>query len=450
MPKILQFTRFALKDLVLTAGPLGVLLVLLGVLAYWLVDPTPPKVVTLSAGQEYSSYERFARRYAEKLKKQGVEVRIKTSQGAQENLQKLRDEHSGIDIAFVQSGTADPENVEGLKSIGSLFTEPLWIFYRDPRRIDRLHDFKGKRVNIGTEGSGVPRLVRKMLSLNGLEESDLKLSALENTPATVELLEGRIDALVFSSAPNEPLIQMLLQTPGIKLFDFNQAQAYSRRFPTMTSVTLPRGIVDLGKDVPAHDYQLIGPTATLVARDDLHPALVDLFVQAAAEIHGGAGWFRRKGEFPNAGTSEIPLARDAEKFYRNGSPLMQRYLPFWMANLFDRMWVVIVALGALLLPLSRIVPPLYVWRVRSRVFRWYGELRAVELAIEDVPPALSDKVYGEQLAKLNQIENRVNQVSVPLSFADELYGLRSHINFVRKRIGWLSGKVKQEADAEVG
>jgi hypothetical protein len=173
---------------------------------------------------------------------------------------------------------------------------------------------------------------------------------------------------------------------------------------------------------------------------------VDLFVQAAAEIHGGSGWFRRRGEYPNAGASEIPLARDAEKFYRNGPPFLQRYLPFWLANLFDRMWVVIVALGALLLPLSRIVPPLYVWRVRSRVFRWYGELRTVESAIEDVPPAERSKVYREQLGRLNQIEDRVNQVSVPLSFADELYGLRSHINFVRKRINWLSGQPHEAAE----
>jgi TRAP-type uncharacterized transport system substrate-binding protein len=438
VPRILQFTRFALRDLLVTVAPMFLLLVGLGVLAYWLVDPTPPKVVTLSAGQENSSYERFARRYAEKLKKQGIDVRIKTSQGAQENLQRLHDEKAGVDIAFVQSGSADPDNVEGLKSLGSLFTEPLWLFYRDTRHIASIPQLKGLKVNIGTEGSGVPRMVRKLLELNGLAPTDLKLSDLENTPATVELLEGRIDALVFSSAPNEPLIQMLLQTPGIKLFDFKQAQAYARRFPAMTGVTLPRGIVDLGRDVPARDYQLIGPTAMLVAREDLHPALVALFVQAATEIHGGAGWFRRRGEFPNAGSSDIPLARDAEKFYRGGPPFMQRYLPFWLANLFERMWVVIVALGALLLPLTRILPPLYVWRVRSRVFRWYGELRTVELKIEDVPPSERETVFREQLARLNQIENRVNQVSVPLSFADELYGLRSHINFVRNRIARLS------------
>lgn len=446
MPKILQFTRFALRDLIVTAAPFLILAVLLGAVAYLLIDPTPPKVVTLSAGQENSSYERFARRYAEKLKKQGIEVRVKVSQGAQANLEALKDKHSGVDIAFVQSGgTADPNNVEGLKSLGSLFTEPLWIFYRDKHRIKRIVDLKGLKVNIGTEGSGVPRMMRRILSLNGMEPNDIKSSALENTPATVELLEGRIDALVFSSAPNEPLIQMLLQTPGIKLFDFDQSQAYVRRSSTLTSVTLPRGIVDLGKDIPPRDYQLIGPTATLVAREDLHPALVVLFVQAASEIHGGSGWFRRRGEFPQAGYSEIPLASDAEKYYRSGPPFLQRYLPFWLANLFDRMWVVIVALGALLLPLTRIVPPLYVWRVRSRVFRWYGQLRTVEAAIEDVPPAERRAVYRDQMKRLNEIENRVNQVSVPLSFADELYGLRSHINFVRNRIARLSETEAQQA-----
>ncbi|MDO9216002.1 MAG: C4-dicarboxylate ABC transporter substrate-binding protein, partial [Lacisediminimonas sp.] len=235
------------------------------------------------------------------------------------------------------------------------------------------------------------------------------------------------------------LIQMLLQTPGIKLFDFSQAQAYSRRFPFMTHVTLPRGIVDLGRDIPSRDYQLIAPTATLVAREDLHPALVDLFVQAASEIHGRAGWFRRHGEFPNAGYNEIPVAPDAEKFYKNGPPLLQRYLPYWLANFFERMWVVIVAVGALLLPLTRVVPPLYVWRVRSRVFRWYGELRTVEHAIESASPAERATVHALQLERLSEIEDRVNQISIPLAFAEELYGLRSHINFVRQRIAALDG-----------
>lgn len=439
MPKMLQFSKFALRDLIVTAGPPLLLLVLLCALAYFLVDPFPPKVVTLSSGQENSSYEQFARRYAAQLKKHGIEVRMQRSQGSQQNLERLKDPGSGIDIAFVQSGSADPEHASGLQSLGSLFTEPVWLFYRDSHEIGAITQLKGLRVNIGPEGSGVPGLFRKILSVNGVEPTELFLGDLENTPATVELLESRIDALVFSSAPNAPLIQMLLQTPGIKLFDFSQAQAYSRRFSFMTHVTLPRGIVDLGRDIPSRDYQLIAPTATLVAREHLHPALVDLFVQAASEIHGRAGWFRRHGEFPNAGYNEIPVAPDVEKFYKNGPPFLQRYLPYWLANFFERMWVVIVAVGALLLPLSRVVPPLYVWRVRSRVFRWYGELRIVEHAIESASPEQRAEVHALQLERLGEIEERVNQISIPLAFAEELYGLRSHINFVRQRIAALDG-----------
>jgi len=157
-------------------------------------------------------------------------------------------------------------------------------------------------------------------------------------------------------------------------------------------------------------------------------------VQAASEIHGPAGWFHKQGEFPTANYTEIPVARDAEKFYKNGPPLLQRYMPFWLANVFERMWVVLVALGALVLPLSRIVPPLYVWKVRSRVYRWYGQLRAVEQAIEDVTPERRAETYQTQLSRLNDIEEKVNQISIPLSFAEELYGLRSHIHLVRRRV----------------
>ena len=449
MPKILQFSKFSLRDLAVTVGPPLLLLILACGLAYWLVDPFPPKVVTLSSGQENSSYDHFARRYAEELKKHGIDVRMQASHGSQQNLERLKNPESGIDIGFVQSGSANAEHAQGLQSLGSLFTEPVWLFYRDRRDISMLTQLKGLRVNIGPEGSGVPDLFLKILSVNGVEPSELTLSGLENTPATVELLEGRIDALVFSSAPNASLIQMLLQTPGIKLFDFPQAQAYSRRFPFMTHVTLPRGIVDLGRDIPARDYQLIAPTATLVAREDLHPALVDLFVQAASEIHGRAGWFRRQGEFPNAAYNEIPVARDAEKFYKNGPAFLQRYMPYWLANFFERMWVVIVAVGALLLPLSRVVPPLYVWRVRSRVFRWYGELRTVEHAIESAPPGQRATVHAFQLQRLSEIEDCVNQISIPLAFATELYGLRSHINFVRQRIAAVEAGETTQLDAGI-
>ncbi|MES2535865.1 MAG: TAXI family TRAP transporter solute-binding subunit [Pseudomonadota bacterium] len=436
MPKIFNFTRFSLRDLVITAGPASLLILLVCVVAYWLVDPSPPRHVTISSGQENSAYEGFAKKYASALGKQNIKVTIKPSLGSQENLQRLNDPQSGVDIAFVQSGSTGQEDAEraGLVSLGSLFTEPVWLFFRDTRNITQLSQLKGLRINVGPDGTGVPQLFKKILSVNGVDTASLTLGTLKNSPATVALLDGSIDGLVFSSAPDALLIQMLLQTPGIRLFDFVHAEAYTRRFPFLSNVVLPRGIVDLGRDLPSRDYHLIAPTATLVAREDLHPALLDLFVQAASDIHGGASWFGKQGEFPTASYTEIPVAPDAQKFYKDGPPLMQRYMPFWLANFFDRMWVVIVALGALILPLSRIVPPLYVWKVRSRVYRWYGQLRTVEQAVEEVPQDQRIAVYEVQLARLNELEERVNQISIPLSFAEELYGLRSHINFVRKRV----------------
>ncbi|HCY63807.1 MAG TPA: C4-dicarboxylate ABC transporter substrate-binding protein [Oxalobacteraceae bacterium] len=439
MPKIFKFTRFSLRDLIVTAGPATLLVAALCILAYWLIDPSPPKRVVMSTGQENSAYEEFGKKYALALAGQGITVDLRASPGSLENLRRLQDADSGVDIAFVQSGSTEHAQAErqGLVSLGSLFTEPVWIFLRGHKKISELSQLKGLRINVGPAGTGVPQLFKSLLEVNGIEPAELRLGELENTPATVELLAGRIDGVVFSSAPDAPLIQMLLQTPGIQLVDFPQAEAYTRRFPFLSHVVLPRGIADLGKNLPARDYHLIAPTATLVAREDLHPALVDLFVQAAARIHGGAGWFNGQKAFPTASYTEIPVARDAERYYRNGPSFLERYLPFWLANFFSRMWVVIIALGALAVPLSRIVPPLYVWKVRSRIYRWYGKLRAVEQAIEDVPAERRAVVCKEQLQRLNEIEENANHVSIPLSFAEELYGLRSHINFVRKRILWL-------------
>ncbi|CAM2784876.1 TAXI family TRAP transporter solute-binding subunit [Janthinobacterium lividum] len=440
MSKILAFSRFSVRDFLATAGPTLLLVGAFCALAYWLVDPAPPRQVSLSTGQDNSAYEEFGKKYAATLAKHGIKVTLQPSLGSQENLQRL---NSGTtDIAFVQSGSTEHDDAErhGLISLGSLFTEPVWLFMREDKAVTELTQLKGMKINLGPEGTGVPGLFRQLLSVNGVEAKDLTVSDLQNTPATVELLEGRIDGLVFSSAPEAPLIQMLLQTPGIKLFDFSQAEAYTRRLPFLTHVVLPRGIVDLGQNIPAQDYHLIAPTATLVAREDLHPALVDLFVQAAAGIHGGTGWFQQQGQFPSARYTEIPVAPEALKFYKDGAPVLQRYMSFWLANFFDRMWVLVVALGALILPLSRVVPPLYVWRIRSRVYRWYGQLRTVEQALEDVPEAQRAQVYAAQLQRLDQIEEMVNQISIPLSFADGLYGLRSHINFVRKRILTLMGE----------
>lgn len=435
MPKLLRFTVFSLRDLWASAGPTLLALLLLALAAYYWADPSPPSHVTLSTGQENSAYAKFGERYAKALAKHHINVKLLPSEGSQDNLLRLNDTGSGVDLAFVQSGSTDQEVAqrEGLISLGSLFTEPLWIFYRDTHSILQLPQLRGLNINVGPEGTGVPRLFRQLLQVNGIETNEIHFGALDNTPATVALLDGKIDALVFSSAPEAPLIQMLLQTPGIKLFDFTQAEAYTRRLPFLTHVVLPRGIVDLGRDIPAQDIQLIAPTATLVARAHIHPALIELFVQEAAHVHGGAGWFRREGDFPTAHYSEIPVAEEAVHFYQHGAPFLERYLPFSLANFLDRMWVVMVAFGALILPLSKVIQPLYVWRIRSRVYRWYGELRIIEQALEQGSENRAQD-FKPQLQQLADLEDKVNQISVPLSFADGLYDLRAHIHLVREQV----------------
>jgi TRAP transporter TAXI family solute receptor len=440
--RVRKFSLISLRDLLVAVGPTVLLVAVGAVLAYLWVDPAPPRAVVLATGQENSAYEQFGKQYADLLARDDVAVTLQGSLGSQDNLQRLLDGRA--DIAFVQSGSTSEGQVgqHGLVSLGSLFTEPVWLFLREGVKVKRLTDLKGRRINLGPEGTGVPRLFRQVLAVNGVEPGDLVISSLENTPATIELLAGRIDGLVFSSAPEAPLIQMLLQTPGIRLFDFTQAEAYTRRLPFLTHVVLPRGIVDLGRDIPAQDYHLIAPTATLVARDTLHPALVGLFVKAASKIHGGAGWFQQQGEYPSPRYTEIPVAEEATRYYRDGPPLLQRYMSFWLANLFERLWIVVVALAALLIPLSRVVPPLYVWRIRSRVYRWYGQLRTVEQELEQASAQGEGReaLCLDLLRRLDEIEERVNQISIPLAFADALYGLRSHINFVRQRVRAVLGE----------
>ena len=445
MPNNLRHTLLSFRDLLVTFGPFIVLAAALLALAYWMLDPNPPNKVVLATGADQGAYAEFGKRYVRALKPYGITVELRATQGAAENLQLLRDPASGVDIAFVQGGAdeqlqRDADDDGKLVALGSLFYEPVWLFYRvDAARrllkaptLTSLSQLPGWRLNIGAEGSGVPNLMHKLIAANNIEPAALTLLRQPQTPAVVALLGGEVDALVFASAPESLMVQMLLQTPGIALYNFAQADAYSRRFAFLTPVTLPRGVVDLARDLPPQDVRLVAPTATLLARKGTHPALIQLFVQAAQQVHGGAGWFQRKGELPIAAGTEEPLAKEAQRYYATGTPVLQRYLPFWLANLIDRMWPVLVTIVAALIPLSRMLPPLYQFRIRSRIFRWYAQLREVEDAIDKRPAA-------ELLQDLGVIEERVGNVSVPLSYADELYSLRSHIQMVRRRLRGADG-----------
>jgi TRAP transporter TAXI family solute receptor len=438
MPRIVRETLISFRDLVATTGPFVLIALAALIGAYLLLDPNPPRRVVLATGPEGSAYAAFGKRYAEELKRHGIEVTLQPSTGSRENLRLLHDTKKSVDFGFVQGGSGDAaraldekEGVTELVSLGSLFFEPVWLFYRTEKakNLTQLSQLRGWRVNVGLRGSGSPGLSSRLLAANLLDREELTRTNLDETAAVVALLGGELDALLMVSAPEAPIVQMLLQTPGVKLYEFAQAEAYARRYTFISPVTLPRGVADISRDVPPRDLSLIAATTSLVARDNTHPALVQLFVQAASRIHSDPGWIARYGQFPSPERSEFPLAKDAERFYRTGPPFLQRYLPFWLANLVDRMWVALFSIVAALIPLSRILPPLYQFRVRSRIFRWYRQLRAIEDSHE------KKKTSPEELLEdLDRLDSRAARIVVPLSYTDELYSLRQHIDMVRERL----------------
>jgi hypothetical protein len=433
--KFVRHTLLSVRDLAISAGPVALLAIGLLVLAYWWLDPNPPKTVTLATGPGQSAYEEFGKRYEQALKRYGIRVVLQPSEGSRANLRLLKE--GKVDVAFVQGGSGDVNANEdsGIVSLGSLFVEPLWLFYREDAAknvpggtLTSLTQLKDLRVNVGGRGSGSPGIMRRLLEANNLDVAKMKISRLEQTAATVAFLNGELDVIVFASAPESLMVQMLLQTPGVRLVDFSQSEAYSRRLTFLTPVVLPRGVVDLARDLPPQDVRLVATTTSLLAREGTHPALLQLFAQAAHDLHGPAGWFNKAGSFPNIEHSEYPVAPDAERTIRAGKPFLQRWLPFWLANLVERMWLVLGIILAVLLPLSRIVPPLYQFRIRSRVFRWYGQLRDIEVRLQARP-----EEAGKLSRELDALDERVGRISVPLSYADELYALRNNIDAVRRR-----------------
>ncbi len=423
------------RDALLIGIPALLLLVAGFALAARYIKPAPPDTLVISSAGEGSAYQVYATRYKAYLERFGIHVKVLPSRGSPENIARLRADPPEADAALVQGGTSTPEDAE-LRSLGAVYYEPLWVFHRGKKELDRIDQLVGKRVAVGTPGSGTHHLAQELLEAHGLSGAGLTQVEIGGLEVVDALLEGKVDAAFVVGAPQSATVWALLYTPGISLMDFSQSDAYARRFPHLYRLTLPHGAVDLQRDIPSRDIHLVAPLASLAVHQDTHPAHIDLLLQAMRQVHRNATLFEDPGEFPMAQGAEFPLHDRAARFYQSGPPLLQRYLPFGVANLIDRMVVLLVPLLALALPLSRILPPLYTWRVRARLYRWYGELKYLETEA-DLHPEM--RTPAEWFAALDRIEEAVNSVHVPLAFADYLYQLRAHIALVRagfsKRFG---------------
>ncbi|MBI3504189.1 MAG: C4-dicarboxylate ABC transporter substrate-binding protein [Proteobacteria bacterium] len=400
--------------------------------ATWFSRSAPPRAVTITAGPTGSSFHRAAERYAKVLKRSGIKVLILPSDGSIENLKRLASPAFDVDLGFVQGGVSSGTATEGLMSLGTVNNLPLLIFYRGEEKV-RLSQFSGKRLEIGEDGSGVRALSLKLLAANGIEAGGpTTLGQQESDDAVDDFLQNRADVvfLMGDSAPAD-MIRKLMRSPAVRLFGFSQADGYVRRFNYLTKVTLPQGALDFGKDVPAHDVHLVGPAVELIARQGLHPAISDLLLDAAREIHGGGGLFRKLGDFPVLLEREFPLSPDAVRFTKSGKGFFYRYLPFRFAGLVNRVLVMFLPLFVLLVPGLRLIPALYRWRMNFKIYRWYRDLLRVEYELLGRGAPVGK---DELLKRLDSIESTVKRMKVPASFADQFYLLRGNIDYVRARV----------------
>ena len=428
-----MFTEvFGLGRAAVLSAVISIIVVLvLGIFLFFYL--APPNTITITSGPEGSTFRKTAEKYAAILKRNGVTLKILPSEGSVDNIKRLADPTSKVDIGFVQGGVNKGINTDKLVSLGSISYQPLFIFYRSASNIELLSQLIGKRVAVGEVGSGTHTLSLALLAANGIEPGGpTKVLEMDSDKAAEAILNGKVDAVfLMGDSVSTALIRQLLHTPGIKLFDFTQADAYSRRIPYMNKVTLPKGSIDFGKGTPAHDVFLLAPTVELITRERFHPALSDLLLEAAREVHSGAGLLRRKGEFPAPIEQEIRISGEASRFYKSGKSFLYRYLPFRFASLVNRILVVFVPMIVLLLPALRLIPAIYRWRFRSRISRWYRGLLMIE---QDLLPQVAADQRKALMERLDNIEEAVNRMKVPASFADQFYGLRGHITFVRARL----------------
>jgi len=401
--------------------------------AFMFLNTAAPRTLTISSGPVGSSFQRNAERYQKILAREGVALKILPSDGSSDNLKNLANPKGAADIGFVLGGEARDAKFDNLVSLGSVAFQPLMIFYTGaPRKL--LSDFKGGRINIGPPGSGTHALALTLLKANGIVPGEsTRLDETDLTDPEKELRERRVDAVfLMSDSTATEAMRGLMRDQDVRLFSFVQADAYVRRIGTLNKLHLPRGALDFGKDVPPEDVYLIGPTVNLVVRDSLHPALSDVLLEAAREVHGGPGIFRKRGEFPAPNEGEFRLSPDASRYYASGKTFLYRTFPFWLASLVARVLAFLVPLVLLLIPALKLAPAVYRWRIESRIYRWYRVL--LDLERDAFAPSAGAERREELLRQLDHVEAAVNRILVPASFGDLFYGLRGHIEFVRRKL----------------
>ncbi|XOB62728.1 TAXI family TRAP transporter solute-binding subunit [Campylobacterota bacterium DY0563] len=394
------------------------------------IQPSPKKEITIATGSKDGNYYKTALEYKKLLEKDKVKVKIITSAGSIENIELLKDKKA--DIAFIQNGTTFDSNIKDIKSLASIYYEPLWVFYKNEGfTIDYIIQLISKKISVGNIGSGTRDLANKILNDNGINNSNAEILNLNNKEASLALKKGEIDALFIVSSHNSPIINDLLADPKINLFSFKRARAYSRKYTFLEALTLYEGTLDLYKNLPDDNVNILSTTANLIVREDFSEELKRLVLKKVVEVHSKKDLFAKANQFPSSHNMKIELDEEADKYFKYGDTWLEKIFPYWIASNIDRLKILLIPLLTLLFPLFKGVFPLYNWTMRSKIYRWYEEIREIDNEIDKASKTnLND--YLKDIAKLR--EEISKETKVPLSFMGEYYNLQLHLDHIDSKI----------------
>ncbi len=387
------------------------------------IQPSPKKEFTIATGSKEGEYYKTALLYKEILEKEKVKVNILTTSGSIENLKLL--EEKKADVAFVQNGMILNKEQEHLKAIASIYYEPLWVFYKNRNySINYIVELFSKRISVGVQGSGTNHLALQILNDNGINKENSDIQVHSSSDAKDLLINDKIDAMFIVGSPNSKTIKELLDNPNINIFSFKRAKAYSRKYSYLETLPLYEGTVDLYKNIPYSNINLLATTANLVINDNLSEELTRLLLKKLVLIHDKKGLFEKNEQFPNISNLTIDIDEEANRYFNYGDTFLEKIFPYWIASNLDRLKILLIPLLTLLFPLFKGVFPLYRWSIRSKIYKWYDKIQSIDKRIDN----LNNKELKENLAELQKLKKEIREeTKVPLSYMGEYYDLIMHL-----------------------
>lgn len=419
--------------------PIFLLFIFMFYFASGFIEPAPKKELTIATGSPNGNYYKLALEYQKLLAKQNVKLNIISTSGSVENADLLN--AGKADIAFVQAGIVNSQEYKNIESLASVYYEPLWVFYKnDGYSIEYIVELITKKVSIGGDGSGTQYLAIQMLMDNGITTDNTTLLSIPTEESKEKLLSGEIDAMFFVGSPKSDEVVELLSDPTIELLNLKRVEAYNQKYRFLSALTLHEGTIDLFKNLPSENKNLLSTTANLICYKGLNDELIRIFLKQVKSVHSAQSIFAQEKQFPSLSNLDTSINKEAQNYLTNGDSWLEGIFPFWIASQIDRLKILIIPLLTLLIPLLKGVLPLYTWTIRSKIYRWYKRLDILEN---------TDNLNLEQLrsniAELVELKSEVQeQTKVPLSYKGEYYNLLLHIDLVAKEI-----KLKLESMSEI-